>query len=58
MMKMDAVCLLEIDSSNGEEMWEMVDPVAGVCIEYFSSKDAAIEYATENGISITEWIED
>ena len=55
---MDAVCLLEIDSSNGEEMWEMVDPVAGVCIEYFSSKDAAIEYATENGISITEWIED
>ena len=54
---MNAVCLLEIDS-NGEEMWEMVDPDAGVCIEYFSTKEDAEKYAAANGINITEWIED
>lgn len=53
----NVVCLLEIDS-NGEEMWEMVYPKAGACIEYFSSKDAAVEYASANNINITEWIED
>lgn len=53
----NVVCLLEIDS-NGEEMWEMVYPKAGACIEYFSSKDTAVEYATANNINITEWIED
>lgn len=53
----EVVCLLEIDS-NGEEMWEMVDPDAGVCIEYFASKDAASRYARAHDITITEWITD
>lgn len=53
----NAVCLLEIDS-NGEEMWEMVDPDAGVCIDYFASKDAARRYAKARGIKIIEWIKD
>ena len=53
----NAVCLYEIDS-NGEEMWEMVDPDAGVCIEYFASKDAARRYAKARDIKITEWIEE
>ena len=53
----NAVCWFEI-CADGSTQWEMVDPEAGICIEYFSNKDAAIEYASANDINITEWIED
>lgn len=54
---MKVVCWYEIDS-NGEEMWEMVCPGTGKCVEYFASKEAARRYAKAHDIKITEWIED
>ena len=54
---MKVICMLEIDS-NGEEMWEMVDPEAGDCIEYFPTRELAEEYANANNLEITEWIID
>ena len=52
----NAVCWFEI-CVDGSIQWEMVSD-EGKCFGYFPSRDAAIEYATENGINITEWIED
>lgn len=51
------ICLLEIDS-NGKEMWEMVYPKAGACIEYFYTKEDAEKYAKDNNLEITEWVTD
>ena len=51
------ICLLEIDS-NGEEMWEMVDPDASACIEYFSTREDAEKYAKDNNFEIDEWVTD
>ena len=51
------ICLLEIDS-NGEEMWEMVDPDVGICIEYFSTKEYAEKYVKDNSLEITKWVND
>ena len=48
------VCWFEI-CTDGSTQWEMVDPEAAECIEYFRTKEDAEAYAKEHDLEITDW---
>jgi hypothetical protein len=53
-MKRKVVCWFEL-CTDGSTQWEMVDPEAAECIEYFRTKEEAIAYANEHDLEITDW---